>query len=103
MNGNHGKRYWRRPFDLERMPRVRGEVSILEDRCKGCAYCVEFCPRGVLAVSARFNIKGYHPPDVVAPEACTACHLCELLCPDFAIGVREEQVSTPDPEACDAC
>jgi len=26
---------------------------------------------------------------VIREEACTACRLCELLCPDFAITVHE--------------
>ncbi len=68
--------------------RRRGVVHVLEIRCKGCGFCVEFCPRGVLAVSERYNAKGYHPPEIVAPEACTACRLCELLCPDFALGIE---------------
>jgi len=68
--------------------RRRGVVHILEIRCKGCGFCVEFCPRGVLAVSERYNAKGYHPPEIVALEACTACRLCELLCPDFALGIE---------------
>ncbi len=40
-------------------------------------------------MSQRYNMKGYHPPDIVEPDACTGCHLCELLCPEFAIGVEE--------------
>ena len=23
------------------------------------------------------------------PDACTGCHLCEIICPEFAIGVEE--------------
>jgi len=83
------ERFWRTPLDAEKIPRIRGIVHILEDRCKGCVYCVEFCPREVLARSIRFNVKGYHPPDIVRPESCTACRLCELLCPEFAIGIEE--------------
>ncbi len=89
MNQEGRLRFWRKPLDAEQFAIPHGEVHILEERCKGCAYCVEFCPRGVLALSARFNLKGYHPPDVVHPEACTSCRLCELLCPEFAIGVRD--------------
>jgi len=69
--------------------KARGVVHILVERCKGCGFCVEFCPRGVLVVSEHFNAKGYHPPEVIAPDACSACHLCELLCPDFALGIEE--------------
>jgi 2-oxoglutarate ferredoxin oxidoreductase subunit delta len=88
---NNAKQYWREPFDTREITRLRGDVSILEERCKGCAFCVEFCPTGVLALSERYNTKGYHPPDVVSPQMCTACHLCELLCPEFAIGIEELQ------------
>lgn len=82
-------RFWRTPFDTEDIDRVRGRVEIEEERCKGCAYCVEFCPQGVLTISDRYNFKGYHPPYVTAAEKCYACHLCELLCPEFAIGIEE--------------
>jgi 2-oxoglutarate ferredoxin oxidoreductase subunit delta len=84
------ERFWRRPLDADEILRTRGHVTLREERCKGCNYCVDFCPRGVLKASTRFNTKGYHPPEVVAPDACTGCHLCESLCPEFAIGVREE-------------
>ena len=89
MNGRPDGKYWRVPLDAEEIPRLRGDIHVLEERCKGCIFCVEFCPRGVLVRSERFNAKGYHPPDIVDPDACTGCHLCELLCPEFAIGVEE--------------
>lgn len=65
--------------------RPRGRVHVKWEICKGCGFCVEFCPKGVLAQSDRFNQKGYHPPEVVAPDECIACNLCGLYCPDFAI------------------
>lgn len=41
---------------------------------------------------------------MVRPERCTACHLCEKLCPDFAITVAasdrikdEETAGKPTP------
>jgi len=55
------------------------------DRCKGCGFCVEFCPSGALELSAEFNAKGYHPPLLVDKNYCTGCDLCGLYCPDFAI------------------
>ena len=63
----------------------KGKVVILVERCKGCAFCVEFCPTDVLALSNAFNSKGYHPPYVVKPEKCSGCDLCGMYCPDFAI------------------
>ena len=78
-------RYWRTPLDANRTARHLGEVFIVADRCKGCAFCVEYCPRDVLVMSAEFNRKGYHAPEVVKSGECVNCNLCELICPEFAI------------------
>jgi 2-oxoglutarate ferredoxin oxidoreductase subunit delta len=64
---------------------VKGFVRIIAERCKGCGFCVEFCPTKVLALSPAFNAKGYHPPHVIAAEKCSGCDLCGMYCPDFAI------------------
>ncbi len=67
----------------------RGSVFIDWDRCKGCGFCIEFCPPKVLKFSDKFNTHGYHPPHLANEDACTGCDLCGLYCPDFAIfGVR---------------
>lgn len=69
--------------------KFRGVVHIEWDRCKGCGFCIEFCPPKVLAFAEAFNAHGYHPPELIHPEGCTGCDLCGLYCPDFAIfGVR---------------
>jgi 2-oxoglutarate ferredoxin oxidoreductase subunit delta len=77
--------FWRVPLDADAIHVSHGVVYILEDRCKGCAYCIEFCPRQVLVLSKGFNTKGYHPPVVTKPEDCVNCHYCEIICPEFAI------------------
>ena len=64
---------------------ARGSVVVTTERCKGCGFCVEFCPTHVLALSSAFNKKGYHPPEVVDESKCVDCHFCEVLCPEFAI------------------
>lgn len=63
----------------------KGFVAITVERCKGCGFCVEFCPTRVLALSSAYNSKGYHPPHVVAGDKCSGCDLCGMYCPDFAI------------------
>jgi len=65
--------------------RPRGSVSINIELCKGCGFCIAFCPSGVLEFSNDFNSKGYHTPRAAKPEACTGCDLCGVYCPDFAI------------------
>ena len=69
--------------------KFRGEVYINIERCKGCGFCVAFCPTGTLTLSKSYNAKGYHPPEVVDMDTCTGCGLCGMYCPDFAIfGIR---------------
>jgi 2-oxoglutarate ferredoxin oxidoreductase subunit delta len=65
--------------------RARGVVVIRAERCKGCGFCVEYCPTDVLAMSSAFTTKGYHPPEIARPDACSGCDLCGMYCPDFAI------------------
>ena len=65
--------------------KVSGVVYVDREKCKGCGFCVEFCPTHVLALSSAFNSKGYHPPHAIEPEKCSGCDLCGMYCPDFAI------------------
>ncbi len=67
----------------------KGKIILTEERCKGCSYCVVFCPTGALAMGGRLNLKGYHLPEMSSPQKCNGCDRCGLYCPDFAIfGVR---------------
>lgn len=88
--------YWRQPLDRERIRIPRGIVHIIEERCKGCGFCVEFCPLHLLVTSKRTNSKGYHPPEIIDDWHCVNCGLCALLCPDFAIYVEEGEARPPD-------
>ena len=77
---------------------AKGSVVVRSERCKGCAFCVEFCPPRVLGLSAAFNAKGYHVPELIDPEKCTGCDLCGMYCPDFAIhGYRFPKPPTSAP------
>ncbi len=76
--------------------KARGRVYIDWNRCKGCGFCIEFCPPKVLALATWYNEHGYHPPQLINEEGCTGCDLCGLYCPDFAIyGAREPAARTP--------
>ncbi len=66
----------------------RGIVYLVKDRCKGCGFCIEFCPMGVLKPSKDFNAQGYHYPILVEEppnKVCIACGFCTVICPEFAI------------------
>jgi len=84
-------RFWRKPLDLEEQAVPRGRVHVIEERCKECSFCIEFCPRDVLRLSARFNRKGYRLPEVVPgkEDECVACRHCEDVCPEFSIYIVE--------------
>ena len=67
------------------------KVTINELVCKGCGLCVRACPKNVLALSrTQLNAKGYHPAEVVAPEACIGCASCARTCPDVAIRIEKD-------------
>lgn len=67
----------------------KGTVLVKQEVCKGCSYCIDFCPTQALEFSRNFNAKGYHVPVLARPEDCTGCDTCGLYCPDFAIhGVK---------------
>jgi len=71
-------------------PKVgKGKVFVKQEVCKGCSFCIDFCPTRALEFAKEFNAKGYHFPLLIRPEDCTGCDLCGLYCPDFAIhGIR---------------
>lgn len=68
--------------DLKATPVVARATKIVieADWCKGCAICVEFCPKKVFVMNGKL-------PVVVNLEACNRCMLCEMRCPDFALRV----------------
>ncbi|MFW6129462.1 MAG: 4Fe-4S dicluster domain-containing protein [Candidatus Aminicenantaceae bacterium] len=75
---------------------IKGKIHIDKERCKGCGFCTEYCPKNVLELSDEFNKKGYHPPHVKNEDDCVYCQLCETICPEFAIFVtikKEEEES----------
>lgn len=69
---------------------VEKKLILVEQLCKGCGYCIEFCPNKVLVKSSRVNDKGATLPSIEHPEKCIKCGLCAMLCPDFAMRLEEE-------------
>lgn len=61
------------------------KIVIVEDLCKGCGICTEFCPVKILKTSDHMTKKGVYPPEVVDATKCTGCRICQYYCPDLAI------------------
>ncbi len=76
---------------VETKRRWRSQIDIRTAWCKGCAICVEFCPKNVLAMQGG---KVY----VRDIESCIVCGLCEIRCPDFCIVVSKVQLPDEEPK-----
>ncbi|MFW6142423.1 MAG: 4Fe-4S dicluster domain-containing protein [Candidatus Saliniplasma sp.] len=74
-------------WDVE-TKKKKGGVCLIPERCKGCGFCIEFCPVGALKTSEDTTEKGYHPPEMT--EGCILCGKCEKICPEFSIYLKEE-------------
>lgn len=80
----------RKPLFPPKEKKIREvKIYIIEDGCKGCNFCIEFCPKKVLEESDKLNAKGFHPPYVKNEDDCIGCGLCQAICPDFAIFIEE--------------
>jgi 2-oxoglutarate ferredoxin oxidoreductase subunit delta len=75
----------REPIDPEQKSVIQVKILINKERCKGCTYCAEFCPRKALKMSQEISAKGYVLAAVDDPAKCSGCGLCEIICPEFAI------------------
>jgi 2-oxoglutarate ferredoxin oxidoreductase subunit delta len=84
-------RIWRTPLDIEKVKRPKAEIHIIKNQCKGCGFCIQFCPKDVLEESEEINERGVHPPRVIDESRCVLCGFCTSVCPDFAIFVVEKQ------------
>ena len=67
------------------------EITIIKEYCKGCGYCIEYCPKKVYGKSKIMNKKGYLVPEVIDLENCSECGLCDMYCPEFAIILEKEE------------
>ena len=68
------------------MAKIKGDILIDVERCKGCEVCIAACPFSVIAMAKEVNTKGYRFARKVNDE-CTGCMNCALVCPDGVITV----------------
>ena len=81
----------RKPLNLSSVLRPLGKVEIDAELCKGCNFCIEFCPNNILEKSGKINKQGYQYPHVPEEKAdkCLGCGMCERICPELAIRVYD--------------
>ncbi len=81
------------------MAKVKGDIFVDIEKCKGCELCLVACPQDSLALSDKINKKGYHYM-VRIKDNCTGCINCALVCPEGIIkvyrkvGKKKEHVAT---------
>lgn len=68
------------------MAKVKGDIEVDIERCKGCEVCIDACPNDTIAMSKKVNSKGYHYMEVVN-DTCIGCANCAVVCPDGVITV----------------
>jgi len=79
------------PLDIKKVKQPKAEIHLITDQCKGCGYCIKFCPKKVMEESEEINERGVHPPKIIDESECKICSFCTAVCPDFAIFVVEKQ------------
>ncbi|MEM2118657.1 MAG: 4Fe-4S dicluster domain-containing protein [Candidatus Bathyarchaeia archaeon] len=78
-------------LDSKNIRKPKAEIRIIKDQCKGCGYCIEYCPQKVFEESDEINARGVHPPKITDENKCLLCCFCTAVCPDFAIFVVEKE------------
>jgi len=69
-------------------PSTKVKIKFDIERCKGCALCVDACPRTNIRMSEKLNQKGHRYAQIIDEEKCTGCGLCYQMCPDLAIEIE---------------
>jgi 2-oxoglutarate ferredoxin oxidoreductase subunit delta len=72
------------------MAKIKGEIVVDIERCKGCEVCIPACPEDVIAMAKPVNRKGYHYA-MPTNDLCTGCTNCAVVCPDGAITVYRKK------------
>ena len=69
---------------------VLKEIIIDKEWCKGCGFCIHFCPEDVLELDEDEKADAPRPTD------CICCRQCEYRCPDLAIEIDVEDDTEPE-------
>ncbi len=73
------------------MAKIKGDIVIDTEKCKGCEVCIPSCPQEVIGVSKNVNGKGYNYVESKNDD-CTGCMNCAIVCPDGVITVYRKKI-----------
>lgn len=66
-------------------------ITIETERCKGCGYCKEVCPKDVFEFDGTLNGAGYCISSPKHTDRCIGCNSCIMACPDLALTLNETE------------
>jgi 2-oxoglutarate ferredoxin oxidoreductase subunit delta len=66
---------------------LEGRIQIDAERCKGCLFCIELCPKKSIRLSEDLN-RRYFVAAFDDTDGCNGCGICALMCPEVAIEVE---------------
>ena len=64
-------------------------ITVFKERCKGCGYCKETCPKDVFEFEGELNAAGYSVSCAKHLDRCIGCNSCVMVCPDMALELGE--------------
>ena len=51
------------------MSKIKGQILVNTNRCKGCGLCIVACPKGVIAMAdKKVNVSGYPYIEAKMPD-----------------------------------
>lgn len=68
------------------------EITVDQERCKGCDLCLNLCPAKVFQESDQTNTRGFKSRIPALKEQCTSCGLCQYFCPERAIKLEGKSI-----------
>lgn len=80
-------------YDRQYMPKTSGSrpafsIEINEKFCKGCGFCMKYCPKDVFILGE--NDRGHNVAKAQGAANCIGCLNCTTICPEAAITISRD-------------